>query len=196
MDLNIRDSVFYTRSTGLRVPAKVTGYWDKGYVEFEYVQGAVRIINHHCPIDPLSFGIPSWDSPPPTPSSPPAADIPGDAAGGSPLCGRSPTPSPSSPPAANILDDTCGDTPLHGRSPLRTSSRSPLHGVVIVRKCKGSFCSSSYGWCSELLHVETARCYKPLQQRTKTAHMCSGIGQIWERRTEAFVSRSVEVLWS
>ena len=71
-----------------------------------------------------------------------------------------------------------------------------LQGVVIVRKCKGSFCSSSYGWCSELLHVETARCYEPLQQRTKTAQMCSGIGQIWERRTEAFVSRSVELLWS
>ena len=33
-----------------------------------------------------------------------------------------------------------------------------LQGVVIVRKCKGSFCSSSYGWCSELLHVETAHC--------------------------------------
>ena len=71
-----------------------------------------------------------------------------------------------------------------------------IQGVVIVRKCKGSFCSSSYGWCSELLHVETARCYEPLQQRTKTAQMCSGIGQIWERRTEAFVSRSVELLWS
>ena len=71
-----------------------------------------------------------------------------------------------------------------------------IQGVVIVRKCKGSFCSSSYGWCSELLHVETARCYEPLQQRTKTAQTCSGIGQIWERRTEAFVSRSVELLWS
>ena len=71
-----------------------------------------------------------------------------------------------------------------------------LQGVVIVRKCKGSFCSSSYGWHSELVHVETASCYEPLQQRTKTAQMCSGIGQIWERRTEAFVSRSVELLWS
>ena len=44
-----------------------------------------------------------------------------------------------------------------------------LQGVVIVRKRKGSFCSSSFGWCSELLHVENARCYEPLQQRTKTA---------------------------
>ena len=71
-----------------------------------------------------------------------------------------------------------------------------IQGVVIVRKCKGSFCKSSYGWCSEMLHVETARCYEPLQQRTETAQMCSGIGQIWERRTEAFVSRSIELLWS
>ena len=28
-----------------------------------------------------------------------------------------------------------------------------LQGVVIVRKRKGSFCSSSFGWRSELLHV-------------------------------------------
>ena len=61
-------------------------------------------------MDALSFGIPSWDSPPPTLSSPPAADIPPDATGGSPLLGRSPTPSPSSPPAADIFDDTSGGT--------------------------------------------------------------------------------------
>ena len=78
----------------------------------EYLQDGVRVINHHCPIDALSFGIPSWDSPPPTLSSPPAADVPGDATGGSPLRGRSPTPPPSSPPAADILDDTSGGTPL------------------------------------------------------------------------------------
>ena len=82
MDLNIGDSVFYTPSTGLRVPAKVVGHSDEEYVELEYHQDGVRVINHHCPMDALSFGIPSWDSPPPTPSSPPAADIPGDATGG------------------------------------------------------------------------------------------------------------------
>ena len=46
-----------------------------------------------------------------------------------------------------------------------------MQGVVIVCKCKGSFCSSSFGWHSELLHVEPARCYEPLQQRTKTAQL-------------------------
>ena len=46
-----------------------------------------------------------------------------------------------------------------------------LQRVVIVRKRKGSFCSSSFEWRSELLHVETARCYEPLQRRTETAQM-------------------------
>ena len=68
--------------------------------------------------------------------------------------------------------------------------------MVIVRKCKGLFCSSSFGWRSELLHVKTAMCYEPLRQRTKTAQMRSNFGQIWESRTEAFVSRSVDLLWS
>ena len=58
MDLKIGDSVLYTRSTGLRVPAKVVGHTDEGYVELEYLQDGVRVINHHCPIDALSFGIP------------------------------------------------------------------------------------------------------------------------------------------
>ena len=71
---------------------------------------------------------------------------------------------------------------------------SELQGPVIDRKCKGSFCSSLYWWRSELLHVETASCYRPLQQRTKTAQMCSMIGQVWEGRSEAFVSRCVELL--
>ena len=125
--MDIGDNVFYTRSIGLRVPAKVVGHSDEGYVELEYHQDGVRVINHRCPMDGLSFGIPSWDSPPPSPSSPPAADIPGDATGGSPLRGRSPTPSPSSPSAAHVPGDTSGGTPLRGRSPLRTSSRSPSH---------------------------------------------------------------------
>ena len=102
MDFNIGDNMFYTQSTRLRVPTKVVGHSDEGCVELEYHQDGVRVINHHCPMDALSFSIPSWDSPPPTPSSPPAADIPGDATGGSPLRGCSPTPSPSSPPAADI----------------------------------------------------------------------------------------------
>ena len=53
--------------------------------------------------------------------------------------------------------------------PPRVPLIAGVRGVVIVHKRKGSFCSSSFGWRSELLHVETARCYEPLQQRTKTA---------------------------
>ena len=82
MDLDIGDKVFYTWSTGLRVPAKVVGRSDDGYVELGYHQDGVRVVNHHCPMDALSFGIPSWDSPPPSPSSPSAGHIPGDASGG------------------------------------------------------------------------------------------------------------------
>ena len=33
MDLDIGDKVFYTKSTGLRVPAKVVGCSDEGYVD-------------------------------------------------------------------------------------------------------------------------------------------------------------------
>ena len=90
MDLDIGDKVFYTRSIGCS---------DEGYVELEYHQDGVRVVNHRCPMDAVSFGIPSWDSPPPSPSSPPANHIPCDASGGSPLRGRSPlrtsSPSPS-----------------------------------------------------------------------------------------------------
>ena len=67
--------------------------------------------------------------------------------------------------------------------------------MAIVRKRKGSFCSSWFGWRSELLHVEITTCYELLQQRTKTAHMRSNFGPIWESKTEAFVSRFVELLW-
>ena len=37
------DKVFYTRSAGLRVPAKVVGRSDEGYVELEYHQDGVRV---------------------------------------------------------------------------------------------------------------------------------------------------------
>ena len=84
---------------------------------------------------------------------------------------------------------------LEQESALPPPPGNPVQGVVIVRKRKGSFCSSSFGWRSELLHVETAKCYEPLQQRTKTAQMRSNFGAIWESRTEVFVSRCVELLW-
>ena len=107
MDLNIGDKVFYTKSTGLRVPAKVVGHSDEGYVELEYHQDGVRAVNHHCPMDALSFGILSWDSPPPSPSSLPADPIPGDASGGSPLRGHSPLRTSSPSPSRSHAPSRC-----------------------------------------------------------------------------------------
>ena len=63
MDLSIGDNVFYTRSTRIPVPAKVIGHSDDGYVELEYYQDGVRVVNHGCRIDSISFGIPKLDSP-------------------------------------------------------------------------------------------------------------------------------------
>ena len=75
MELSIFDRLFYTRSTGLRVPAKVVGLLHDGHVEMEYDQGGVRVVNHQCPMDSISFGIPNLESPPPSPSIP-ALDVP------------------------------------------------------------------------------------------------------------------------
>ena len=85
MELTIGDKVFYTRLTGLRVSAKVVGHSDKGYVELEYHQGGVRIINHRCPMGSISFGIPSLDSSLPSPEVP--SHVPGDDGDCNPLCG-------------------------------------------------------------------------------------------------------------
>ena len=68
------DKVFYTRSTGLWVPAKVVGILHNGHVGLEYDQGGVQVVNHLCPTDSISLGIPSCESPPPSPSIP-AIDI-------------------------------------------------------------------------------------------------------------------------
>ena len=43
MELSIGDTVFYTRSTRLRVPAKVAGLLHDGHVEVEYDQGGMRV---------------------------------------------------------------------------------------------------------------------------------------------------------
>ena len=116
MDLDIGDKVFYTRSNVLRVLAKVVGRSDEGYVELEYYQDRARVVNHHCPMDALSFGIPSWDSTPPSPSSPPADRIPGDASGGSPSRDSSPlrtsSPSPSCSHAVDMLGNIMWICPL------------------------------------------------------------------------------------
>ena len=42
MELSIGDRVFYTRSNGLRVPAKVVGVLHNGHVKLEYDQGGVQ----------------------------------------------------------------------------------------------------------------------------------------------------------
>ena len=64
MEVSIGDRVFYTRSTGLWVPAKVFGLLHNGHVELECDQGGVRAVNHRCPMISISFGIPSLESPP------------------------------------------------------------------------------------------------------------------------------------
>ena len=46
------------------------GGWPFGHVEFEYDQGGVQAVNHGCPMDNISFGILSLESPPPSPSVP------------------------------------------------------------------------------------------------------------------------------
>ena len=43
MELSTGDRVFYTRSTRLRVPAKLVGLL---HVELEYDQGGVQVVNH------------------------------------------------------------------------------------------------------------------------------------------------------
>ena len=58
----------HTRPTRLRVPVKVVGLLHDGHVELEYDQGGVRVVNHRCPMDSISFGIPNLESPPPSPS--------------------------------------------------------------------------------------------------------------------------------
>jgi hypothetical protein len=88
MELTIGDKVFYARLTGLRVPRKVVGHSDEGYVGLEYHQDCVRVVNHRCPIDSISFGIPSLDPPPPSPEVPP--DVLSDEGDGSPRRGRPP----------------------------------------------------------------------------------------------------------
>ena len=73
MGLSIGDRVFYTKSTGLRVPPKVVGLLHDGHVELEHDQGGVRIVNHRFPMESISFGIP-LECPPPSPSVP-AMDV-------------------------------------------------------------------------------------------------------------------------
>ena len=107
MELIIGDRMFYTMSTGLQVPAKVVGLLHNGRVELEYDQGGVRVVNHRCPMDSISFGIPSLESPPPSPSIP-AIDVP-----------------PEVP-----LDPLVDGSPVRGCSRTRLSTPSPSRGFI------------------------------------------------------------------
>ena len=71
MDLGIGDRVFYTRCNGLRVPATVVGTAEDGLLHLEYYGDGLRVVNRQCKMESISFAIPSLDSPPDCPPSPP-----------------------------------------------------------------------------------------------------------------------------
>ena len=72
MDLSIGDRVFYIRSNGLRPPATVVGTVEDGLLHLDHLdQDGLRVVNERCKMDPISFAIPSSDSPPDCPPSPP-----------------------------------------------------------------------------------------------------------------------------
>ena len=100
IDLSTGDRVFYTRSNGLRPPATVVGTAEDGLLHLEYYQDGLRVVNRQCKMGSISFAIPSSDSPPHCPPSPPPntqSSSPPKALGPSPLLqepGRSPSRSP------------------------------------------------------------------------------------------------------
>ena len=61
----------YTRSNGVQPPATVVGTVEDGLLHFEYYQDGVRVVNRQCYMESISFAIPSSDSPPHCPPSPP-----------------------------------------------------------------------------------------------------------------------------
>ena len=63
MDLSIGDTVFYTRSNGVQVRARVVETAPEGFVHLEYYH-AVTSVNGHSKIESIFFVIPSSDSPP------------------------------------------------------------------------------------------------------------------------------------
>ena len=70
MDLSIGDTVFYTRSNGLRPPTTVVGTVEDGLLHLECYQDGLRVVNLQCKMESISFAIPSSDSPPDCPPSP------------------------------------------------------------------------------------------------------------------------------
>jgi hypothetical protein len=79
------------------------GGWPFAHGHVEYDQGGMRAVNHRCSMDSIFFGIPSLESPTPSPLIPElgvSPEVPLDPlVDGSPVCGSSPTrPSSHSPP--------------------------------------------------------------------------------------------------
>ena len=63
MNLSIGDSVFYTRTNGLRPPAMVVGTAEEGLLHLEYYQDGLRVVNRQCKMESICFAIPSSNSP-------------------------------------------------------------------------------------------------------------------------------------
>ena len=63
--------MFYARSNGPRSPATVVGMAEDRLLHLEYYQDGLRVVNQQCKMESISFAIPSSDSPPHFPPSPP-----------------------------------------------------------------------------------------------------------------------------
>ena len=105
--MGVGDRVFYTKSIGLRVPVKVVGLLHDGHLELEYDEGGVRVVNYRCLMDSISFGVPSLESLPTSPTIT-VIDVP-----------------PEVP-----LDPLVDGSPIRGRCPTRPSSHSPARSFI------------------------------------------------------------------
>ena len=71
MDLSIGDRVFYILSNGLLPPATVLKMAEDGLLHLEYYRDGLTVVNGQCKMKYISIAIPSSDSPPRGPPSPP-----------------------------------------------------------------------------------------------------------------------------
>ena len=53
MDLSLGNRVFYTRSNGVRVPAKVVGMAGDGLIHLEYYQDALRVVHRQYKMESM-----------------------------------------------------------------------------------------------------------------------------------------------
>ena len=105
---------------------KVVGHSDEGYVELKCHQDGLRVINHRCPMDSISFGIPSLDSPAPSPEVSP--DIPGNEGDGRRLRGGGVYKS-----STQYVCSACAVQGL----PLKASSAQSAYPAVVVTGDQG-----------------------------------------------------------